>query len=196
MSEQSNQKTHISEIDQEEVEAKLEFALIDAVKKKPADILLLSGGIDSSLLAALDRKPLALTVTLEGKGRDVRYAQEVAESLSMKWHHIELSEDEALRMVSEVVFHLHSYDPGILNDIPLYAAMKYALSLGYKTVRTGDGGDDLFGGYSFSWSKDGRSLDSDYHRKFLKELYPHLRFSSKCNGKILWGGSSSPLFRS
>ena len=56
-------------------------------------------------------------------------------------------------------FHLHSYDPGILNDIPLYAAMKYALSLGYKTVRTGDGGDDL--GRAFFKTRD------------LKELLAH-----------------------
>lgn len=146
MSEQTNQENYTVGRELEEVETKLESALVEAIKKKPADVLLLSGGIDSSLLAALDPRPLALTVTLEHKGKDVRFAQEVAEFLNMKWHHIELSEKEALRMIPEVVSHLNSYDPGVLNDIPLYAAMRYARSLGLKTVRTGDGGDDLFGG--------------------------------------------------
>lgn len=191
MFDQSNQENPI-EKEFEKAEAKLESALTVAIEEKPADILLLSGGIDSSLLASLDPKPLALTVTLKNKGKDVRYAQEVTEFLNMRWHHIELSEEEALRMVPEVVSHLNSYDPGILNDIPLYAAMRYARSLGLKTVRTGDGGDDLFGGYSFSWSKDGKSLDTKYHQKFLQDLYPHLSFSSNVMAKSFGMGLHHP----
>ncbi len=162
----------------EENEDRLETSLIDAIKRGPADILLLSGGIDSGLLAALNPQTPALTVTIQGFGTDVRYAQEVTEFLGMNWHHIELSTNEALAMIPDIVTHLHSYDPGILNDVAIYAAMRYGRSLGMEAVRTGDGGDDMFGGYSFSWSKDGKTLDPEYHREHLTKLHPHIHFPS------------------
>src|SRR5260221_2770054 len=113
-----------------EKSAKLRYALTEAIQDKPADALLFSGGVDSSTLAALDPKLPAFTVVLEGQGKDLKNAQLVADHLKLHWYGIELSTEQATNNLKELVNLTENYDPGLLNDIPVYSAMKYAASLG------------------------------------------------------------------
>src|SRR5947208_2530535 len=117
-------------------------ALERAVRSTPGDGLLLSGGIDSSLLAALNRKLPTITVALEGVssnlrpyadarcttcpgfetypsgcGADFKFAKQVVEYLDLEWHPVEISEGEALRNLGELVTLTQSYDLALLNDI-------------------------------------------------------------------------------
>ncbi len=75
---------------------RLRYALKRSVESQPADALLLSGGIDSGLLAALDPKTPAITVVLKNEGVDTRHAQKVAEHFDIPWHLIEISQEQAL----------------------------------------------------------------------------------------------------
>ncbi len=150
----------------------LRSAMEQAIEAVPAETLLLSGGIDSSLLAALDPRPVAITVVLvgaessakkaptagcsrcsgaarypDGCGSDLGYARDVAAHLGLAWHAVELSRDEALAALGDLVRLLRSYDLGLLNDLPIYAGLRLARSLGLRSARTGEDADTLFGGY-------------------------------------------------
>lgn len=154
----------------------LRFALKRALEDKPADVLLLSGGIDSSILAALDPETPAITVVLERQGVDLRYAQEVTEFLGTSWYPIEISREQALQDLGEIIKLIGSYDPAINNDIPIYEGLKYAASLGYRTVRTGDAADTLFAGYSYL--QQGINF-----KQYLKELIPQIQLASSRIGR-------------
>ena len=143
-----------------------------AVAERPVAAILLSGGIDSSLLAALDRRPVAVTVAIEGGesntkprpgagcrrcrraalyppgcGQDLRSAEAVAVHLGLDWHPVVLDHRQAFAVLEELVRLFRSYDLGLLNDIPLYAGLREAKALGMRSACTGEDADTLFGGY-------------------------------------------------
>ncbi len=153
----------------------LRVALREAVDAKPADVLLLSGGIDSSALAALNPSIPAVTVVLEGQGQDLKNSQRVAEYLKMHWPPIELSTEQAVNNLKELVKLTETYDPALLNCIPIYTAMKYAAGLGMRRIRTGDFADTLFRGYLFI-----QDVDLAQH---LDKLLPHLTLASSRVGQ-------------
>lgn len=151
--------------------ASLQRALQRAVRDSPAGALLLSGGVDSATLAALDPRPVAITVVLApgeagssrpacsrcaawasfppGCGQDGECAAIVARHLGLDWRLVRLSIAEALATLSDLIRISRGYDLGLLNDIPLLAGLRHAQGLGVTRVRTGDDADSLFGGYSY-----------------------------------------------
>jgi asparagine synthase (glutamine-hydrolysing) len=156
------------------------------VENNPADALLLSGGIDSSVLAALDPKTPAITVVLEGQGVDLRHAQEVTEYLGTPWYPIEITRVHALQDLREIMQLTGSYDPAINNDIPVYEGLKYAASRGYRTIRTGDAADTLFTGYSYL-QQEGINT-----REYLQGLIPQIRLASSRVGREMGMKMSYP----
>ncbi|MBN1363267.1 MAG: asparagine synthase C-terminal domain-containing protein [Syntrophaceae bacterium] len=123
--------------------------LSEAVRLKSYDGLLFSGGLDTSLIAALNPKVPAVTVSLEGKATDIYYADLVAKKFGFKHVHYAVDVDEALGAISEVIGILQSFDPAIPNDLAAYFGLKKAKELGVTAIATGDASDELFGGYSF-----------------------------------------------
>ncbi|MBI4065495.1 hypothetical protein HY409_03975 [Candidatus Gottesmanbacteria bacterium] len=146
-------------------------ALQEAIAAKRADALMLSGGIDSSFLAALDPTIPAFTAVLEGHGEDLNYAQRITDFLGIHWYGIELSEQESLHRLRELIYLTRTYDPALLNDIPLYAAMIHAASLGARVIRTGDFADTLFIGYEYLWTEPDL-------KQYITILLPHLTLAS------------------
>jgi asparagine synthase (glutamine-hydrolysing) len=153
-------------------------ALADSVERNLAQGLLLSGGLDTSLLAYLAVKwikPDCFTVALNGApAPDIEYAKLVADSLGLG-HHIhgfgEVELDEAVRNTIEV---MRCFDPmEIRNSVALYVGLKMARDQGLNSIMTGDGCDELFAGYSFFFGLDKVQLDSA-----LKNLRANMRFSS------------------
>ena len=131
--------------------------LIDEIRKKikcavdesGAEGLLLSGGLDSSILAFFAPGVSAFTVTLAPYGKDGEYAKIVTRILPVKSYHRMIGIEEAVDSISIVIGILKSFDPAIPNDIATYFALKLAKEKGAKNVMTGDGSDELFAGYSF-----------------------------------------------
>lgn len=110
--------------------------------------LLLSGGNDSSLIAALaakaGRKPIAYTLEIKGS-IDTPYAQKVAQHLGLPHERIEMTEAmfaEAYAGVWDVLDEPFA-DSSIIPTTLIYRAMKGKT----KVVLSGEGGDELFGGY-------------------------------------------------
>ena len=160
--------------------------LIDEIRKKlkcavdesRAEGLLLSGGLDSSILASLAPDVSGFTVTLEPYGEDGEYAKILTRILQVKYYHRMIGIDEAFHSIPTVIGILKSFDPAIPNDIAAYFALKLAREKGAKNVMTGDGSDELFAGYSFMF--DLPNLES-----YIRGLKGKMHFSSNILGQKL-----------
>ena len=111
--------------------------------------LLFSGGLDSSILAAINPKIAAITVSLESSGEDIYYSKLLTKSLNIKHFCKEVAIEEAIEAIPKVIKILKTFDPAIPNDLVVYFGLKLAKELGINEVVTGDGSDELFAGYSF-----------------------------------------------
>lgn len=145
----------------------LESAILAAIRKARPDVLLLSGGVDSSLLAAMWTKAghpfRAITIGLDSSIRctsahnylpypcnsDLAWAEKVAKALDLDWTPVVLSQRNALESLDWLLMQQRSFDLGQLNNIPLIAGLEAARQTGGEKFATGDDGDGLFGGYRF-----------------------------------------------
>lgn len=153
-------------------------ALEQSVSRNIGDGLLLSGGLDTAIIAYLAIKwvkPECVTVALRGApAPDIYYAELVASRLQLK-HYVHYFGDEELEEgIRAAVRIIKSFDPmEIRNSAAIYVALKTAKSQGISAVMTGDACDELFGGYSFLFGLTRQQLDTA-----LKKLWHNMRFSS------------------
>lgn len=151
--------------------ADLHDALSDAVHRQlMSDVpygVLLSGGLDSSITSALAKKFAAkrvesddtqaawwpqlhsFSVGLEGSP-DLAAAQELAKHIGTVHHEIKFTIQEGLDAIREVIYHLETYDITIIRaSTPMYLIARSIKALGIKMVLSGEGADELFGGYLY-----------------------------------------------
>ena len=153
-------------------------ALRESVKRNLGDGLLLSGGLDTAILAYLSSewvKPGCITVALRGApAPDVEYAKLVASRLGLR-HHVHYFGDEELdEGIRAAIKIMKTFDPmEIRNSAAIYVALKASRDRDMATIMTGDGCDELFGGYSFLFGLTKEQLDTA-----LKKLWVNMRFSS------------------
>jgi asparagine synthase (glutamine-hydrolysing) len=165
-----------AEIEGEQVLEELRLRLGEAAKKNAAEGLLLSGGLDSGILAHFLRVP-SLGVTLENRGDDLKYAQRLSQKLELTFYLRVMSIREAFEAMPLLIRMRRSFDPALPNDLALYFALKFAAEMNFKTVATGDGADELFAGYSYMFSLD---LED-----YLPKLAQKMKFSSGEIGSYL-----------
>ena len=154
-------------------------ALEESVRRNLSDGLLLSGGLDTALLAYLASKwvkPDCITVALRGApAPDVDYARLVASRLKLRHyvHYFDGEElDEGIRAVVRI---MKCFDPmEIRNSAAIYVALKVGRDRGISTFLTGDGCDELFGGYSYFFKLTKEQLEIALNR-----LWANMRFSSE-----------------
>jgi asparagine synthase (glutamine-hydrolysing) len=123
------------------------------VKRLVADVpvgVFLSGGLDSSIIAALMRREIpelhSFAVGMEG-APDLAAAREVAEHLGTHHHDYLYTADEMLQILSSVIYYLESFDmPLVRSAIPGYLVSRLA-ARHVKVILTGEGSDELFSGY-------------------------------------------------
>jgi asparagine synthase (glutamine-hydrolysing) len=156
----------------------LRVSLESAVQRNMAEAILLSGGLDTSIVAALavKRGPLkAYTIALEGApSPDIEHARLVAQhfGLNHKLHIFNM--DELMMNLPEVVKTLKVFDPmEIRNSAAVYIGMKEAKKDGVSTFLTGDACDELFAGYSFLFNLSPLELKTS-----LKKLWNVMSFSA------------------
>ncbi len=169
----------------EEVCAKLRSLLKEAVLRNMSEGILLSGGLDTSILAYLASNHYrlkALTVAFDAApAPDVEYAKLMAKSLKLE-HIIHLfDEHELLNSIPIVIGILKSFDPmEIRNSVSIFIALRLAKEKGIKSVMTGDGSDELFAGYSFLFELNKEQLNNELNR-----IWESMFFSSVPLGKAL-----------
>lgn len=165
--------------------AKLRGLLEDAVKRSTADSILLSGGLDTSILSAIaaqqGRKLRAVSVSVAGAvSPDEPFARMMAECCGFSLRVLRPSLDDLVAAMPAVMRVLGGFDPMELrNSAVTWLALKAALEEGIAAVLTGDATDELFAGYSYIINMPPESV-----RPYLDFLNGVMRFSS-----IPMGGS-------
>ncbi len=140
----------------------LRETLITATKKRlMTDVplgLLLSGGLDSSLTSAIacrlledtDQQIHSFSIGLDKNAPDLVAARKVAEFLGTQHHEIYFSVEEGIEILHKLIWHLETYDvTSIRASTPMYFLSKAITDLGIKVVLSGEGADEIFGGYLY-----------------------------------------------
>lgn len=157
--------------------------------------VLLSGGLDSSVISAIAKRYAAhrvednneteawwpqlhsFAVGLEGSP-DLLAARKVADHIGTVHHEIHFTIDDALDALSDVIYHIETYDVTTVRaSTPMYLLARYIKSMGVKMVLSGEGSDELFGGYLyFHKAPDAKSFHDETVRKLDNlHLYDCLR---------------------
>lgn len=164
--------------------AELRELVIQATARRPAQCMLLSGGLDTAVLAPLAAAggmQAAVTVLTAPDAPDRPFAQTIA--VNQGWTHsvVEASFEDLLIEVDFVVRTLRTFDPmEIRNSIVIARGLREVSRLGYTTAMTGDAADELFGGYSFMWGKSPEEFE-EYSRRMATTM----KFSSTLLGHAL-----------
>lgn len=169
---------------------------VDAHLMSDVDVgFLLSGGLDSSLIASIAArllrsrgvKTLKSYSTGMAGSPDLEAARQVADFLSLDHYEYVFDLEEGIDAVTETIRHLESYDvTSVRASVPMYLLARRIRANGTKVVLTGDGADELFGGYLyFHHAPDGQELHEELVRKLTSmHLYDCLRVNKTM---LSWG---------
>ncbi len=167
--------------------------IIDQVLASSADGILFSGGLDTSVLAAIaashGRRLQAVMVSVAGgTGLDEPVSRLIVEGLGIDLEILRPSLDELVDRMPELIRLLGTFDPMELrNSIVTYVAMEAASKRGLSAVLTGDAADELFAGYSFMFNMSAEQLPS-----YIRHLNEIMHFTSEVIGRNLTVGVDSP----
>jgi asparagine synthase (glutamine-hydrolysing) len=191
--EYANVKDNVSSIQE------LREALESAVKRQlMTDVpygVLLSGGLDSSIVSAVAKKYAANRVESDGRQRawwpqlhsfavglegspDLAAAQKVADYIGTVHHEVHFTIQEGLDAIRDVIYHIETYDVTTIRaSTPMYLLARVIRSMGIKMVLSGEGADEIFGGYLyFHKAPNAEALHEETVRKLDKlHLYDCLR---------------------
>ncbi len=177
----------------------LRKALEDAVHRQlMSDVpygVLLSGGLDSSVISAIAKKYAAFRVESKDSEQaywpqlhsfavgligspDLTAAKKVADHIGTIHHEIHFTVQEGLDAIRDVIYHLETYDVTTVRaSTPMYLLSRVIKSMGVKMVLSGEGADEVFGGYLyFHKAPNAKEFHDETVRKLSKlHLYDCLR---------------------
>ncbi|HEV2231581.1 MAG TPA: asparagine synthase-related protein [Thermoplasmata archaeon] len=156
--------------------------LAEATARSPSDCLLLSGGLDTAILAPLAHAGgtrAAVTVLTSRDAPDGPFARRVARGLGWDYRVVVVPLKSLLEETELVVRTMRTFDPmEVRNSLVIARGLREADRLGYRSILTGDGADELFGGYSFLWEKDPPAFE-----EYTRNMAATMRFSSTPLGR-------------
>lgn len=179
----------------EEIKKALEAAVHRQLMSDVPYGVLLSGGLDSSITSAIAKKFAqkriesgdtvdawypqlhSFAVGLEGSP-DLSAAKKVADHLGTIHHEIKFTIQEGLDAVRDVIYNIETYDVTTIRaSTPMYLMARVIKSMGIKMVLSGEGSDELFGGYLyFHKAPNAREFHEETVRKLSKlHMYDCLR---------------------
>ncbi len=169
----------------EELRVALEAAVHRQLMSDVPYGVLLSGGLDSSVTSAIAKKYAekriesddtqeawwprlhSFSVGLEGSP-DLAAAQKVAEHIGTVHHEIKFTIQEGLDAIKDVIYHLETYDiTTIRASTPMYLMARVIKSMGVKMVLSGEGADELFGGYLYFHKAPNAE---EFHKETVRKL--------------------------
>ncbi|WP_300812449.1 asparagine synthase B [uncultured Bacteroides sp.] len=188
--------------------ADVRTALEDAVRRQlMSDVpygVLLSGGLDSSVISAVAKLYADRRIETDGqqaawwpqlhsfavglKGApDLEKARLVAEHIGTVHHEIHYTIQEGLDAIRDVIYYIETYDVTTVRaSTPMYLLARVIKSMGIKMVLSGEGADEVFGGYLyFHKAPDAQAFHEETVRKLSKlHLYDCLRANKSLSA---WG---------
>lgn len=173
----------------------LEKAVRDQLMSDVPYGVLLSGGLDSSVISAIAKRYAARRVETDGEmaawwpqlhsfaiglegAPDLAKAREVADFIGTVHHEIHYTIQEGLDALRDVIYYIETYDVTTVRaSTPMYLLARVIKSMGIKMVLSGEGADEIFGGYLyFHKAPDARAFHEETVRKLSKlYLYDCLR---------------------
>ena len=146
-----------------QIKESFEKAVISRLMSDVPFGILLSGGLDSSLVASIAVKyirehpevygenPIIHTFSIgDVDSTDLPYARKVADFLGTTHHEIDFTVDEGINSIDEIVSVLETYDiTTIRASTPHYLMSRKIKSMGVKMVLSGEGSDEILGGYLY-----------------------------------------------
>lgn len=167
---------------------KLYFMLKEIITKEKASGLLLSGGLDSSIIASFQKPQYTFTVTLDGShASDSEYARLIANQYGTNHITIKLKTIELLKIEEKIIELFSTFDPiFIRNASVIFAGVQKAKELGVVTLMTGDGGDELFAGYNYlkRYFNDTKKLEEEVKRLWGIMHFPSVTIGNFFNVKV------------
>ena len=147
--------------------------------------VLLSGGLDSSVTSALAKKYAdkrvesgdsegawwpqlhSFAIGLEGSP-DLAAAQKVADHLGTVHHEIKFTIQEGMDAIRDVIYHLETYDiTTVRASTPMYLMARAIKAMGIKMVLSGEGSDEIFGGYLYFHKAPNAE---EFHKETVRKL--------------------------
>ncbi len=187
---------------------KLRNGLESAVKAQlMSDVpygVLLSGGLDSSIIAAVTQKYSkkrvesdskesawwpqlhSFAVGLEGSP-DLLAAKKAADYIGTVHHEVHFTIQEALDALPDVIYHIETYDiTTVRASTPMYLLARVIKSMGIKMVLSGEGSDELFGGYLYFHKAPNAC---EFHEELVRKMSKlHLYDCLRANKSLMaWG---------
>ena len=188
--------------------AEVKQALEDAVHRQlMSDVpygVLLSGGLDSSVTSAIAKKYAqkrvesddtseawypqlhSFSVGLEGSP-DLAAAQKVADYIGTIHHEIKFTIQEGLDAIKDVIYNIETYDiTTIRSSTPMYLMARVIKSMGIKMVLSGEGADEIFGGYLYFHKAPNAQ---EFHEETVRKLDKlHMYDCLRANKSLMaWG---------
>lgn len=147
--------------------------------------VLLSGGLDSSVISAIAKKYAAkriesgntedawwpqlhsFAVGLLGSP-DLAAARKVADHIGTVHHEIHFTVQEGLDAIRDVIYHIETYDVTTVRaSTPMYLLARVVKSMGVKMVLSGEGADEIFGGYLYFHKAPNAE---EFHKETVRKL--------------------------
>ena len=188
--------------------ASIRSALEHAVKRQlMSDVpygVLLSGGLDSSVISAIAEKYSEMRIEDDSRSKaywprlhsfavglkgapDLAKAKIVADHIGTVQHEINYTIQEGLDALSDVIYYIETYDVTTVRaSTPMYLLARVIKSMGIKMVLSGEGADEIFGGYLyFHKAPDAQAFHEETVRKLSKlHQYDCLRANKSLSA---WG---------
>ncbi|ATZ11012.1 asparagine synthase B [Erwinia amylovora] len=166
--------------------------------------VLLSGGLDSSIISAITKRYAAKRVEDEDKSDawwpqlhsfavglegspDLKAAKAVAEHLGTVHHEIHFTVQEGLDAIRDVIYHIETYDVTTIRaSTPMYLMSRKIKAMGIKMVLSGEGADEVFGGYLYFHKAPNAR---EFHEENVRKLHALHMFDCARANKAMsaWG---------
>ena len=172
-----------SSTDEESVCANIKNKLTESVRKRMmSDVpfgVLLSGGLDSSLVASISSRILKNNPSSFGNklhtfsiglknSPDILAARKVAEFLKTEHHELSFTIQDGIDCLRNLIYHLETFDVTTIRaSTPMFLMARKIKSHGIKMVLSGEGADEIFGGYLYFHKAPN---ENEFHRECVKRV--------------------------
>jgi asparagine synthase (glutamine-hydrolysing) len=173
-------------VDLDKIRNTLERAVVKRLMSDVPYGVLISGGLDSSLVAAIAQRHAAMRVEDDEKTKawwpqihsfsiglpgspDLRAAKKVADFLGTIHHEFHFTVQEGLDALPDVIQHLETYDvTSIRASTPMYFLARKIKAMGVKMVLSGEGADEIFGGYLYFHAAPS---PAEFHKESFRRVH-------------------------